>query len=120
MTADHDAPYYRGRVVVAEGSAWAPVTLPVFKTGGRPQRAMVCSTHTHFRHPLRKCIALEGPPMQVDELRGSPGRADFVVGRIALIGDISVTLICSIYAIHREKITDPTKFQQDNSTFQQD
>jgi len=32
------------------GSAWAPVTLPVFKTGGRPHRATVCSTHTHFRH----------------------------------------------------------------------
>jgi hypothetical protein len=35
------------------GSAWAPVTLPVFKTGGRSNRATVCSTHTHFRHRLQ-------------------------------------------------------------------
>ena len=34
-----------------DGSAWVPVILPVFKTGGRPSRATVCSTHTHFRHP---------------------------------------------------------------------
>ena len=26
-----------------------PVILPVFKTGGRPFRATVCSTHTRFR-----------------------------------------------------------------------
>ena len=31
------------------GSAWAPVIPPVFKTGGRPLQATVCSTHTHFR-----------------------------------------------------------------------
>jgi hypothetical protein len=32
-----------------QGSAWDPVIPPVFKTGGRPFRATVCSTHTRFR-----------------------------------------------------------------------
>jgi hypothetical protein len=32
-----------------QGSAWDPVIPPVFKTGGRPFRATVCSTHMRFR-----------------------------------------------------------------------
>jgi hypothetical protein len=32
------------------GALRNPVILPVFKTGGRPFRATVCSTHTRFRH----------------------------------------------------------------------
>jgi len=35
--------------VLDVGSAWAPVIPPVFKTGGRPFRATVCSTHMRFR-----------------------------------------------------------------------
>src|ERR1700756_3294911 len=34
------------------GSAWAPVILPVFKTGGRSRRTTVCSTHTRFRQAI--------------------------------------------------------------------
>ena len=38
------------------GSAWAPVIPPVFKTGGRPLQATVCSTHTHFRQASNPCL----------------------------------------------------------------
>src|SRR5437868_5958258 len=38
-------------VQLKPGSAWGPVTLPVFKTGGRRlSAAMVGSTPTRFRH----------------------------------------------------------------------
>ena len=41
---------WQGRLIDgAQGSAWDPVIPPVFKTGGRPFRATVCSTHTRFR-----------------------------------------------------------------------
>jgi hypothetical protein len=44
------------------GSAWGPVTLPVFKTGGRRlSAATVGSTPTRFRHffnSLRECKSL--------------------------------------------------------------
>src|ERR1700739_2904545 len=56
-----------------KGSAWAPVILPVFKTGGRPSRATVCSTHTHFRHlPSTSRQTGTGVRVQMDalEIRG--------------------------------------------------
>jgi hypothetical protein len=39
-------------VFCSRGSAWDPVILPVFKTGGRHYGATVCSTRTRFRHFL--------------------------------------------------------------------
>src|SRR5207248_5634343 len=40
-------------IQIKHGSAWGPVTLPVFKTGGRRlSAAMVGSTPTRFRHIL--------------------------------------------------------------------
>jgi hypothetical protein len=81
------------------------VTLPVFKTGGRPDRATVCSTHTHFRHPpqtdrfsqtntvsysspfVRRLHPLiEATKMTATILRGS-GILTFAVGDVSLDWD---------------------------------
>src|SRR5919109_1030677 len=44
---------------IGRGSAWGPVTLPVFKTGGRQvSLSLVCSTRTRFRQSFVRFLLL--------------------------------------------------------------